>query len=53
VLLLLWDRDLEINPMTLKREGDLALLKLHTMTLLADGIQNLEPELKKNLNSLP
>jgi len=31
-LLVFWNRDLEINPMTLKLEGDLDILKMHLHT---------------------
>jgi len=46
---LFYDRDLEINPMTLKLKGDLAILKmyLHTENEAASFIQNLELELNK------
>jgi len=49
--LFLGDRDLVFNPVTLKLEADLDILKITLtlkMKLLAQGIQNLELELKKS-----
>jgi len=52
------DRDLEINPMTLKLEGDLDILKMyrHTENEAARlGIQNTELEFKQyeNMSQAP
>jgi len=47
VLLLFYNRDLEINPLTLKLEGDLHILKMYLHTENEDASlehQNLELE---------